>query len=100
MDDPISESESSENEDDDDNPYEDDYNIEAAASPSKEPELVPMTFMETKQGAKTFHFAKVLADSGGTRSSIARSSIPADCQIRSKDKPLSAVTSAGTMDHF
>jgi Reverse transcriptase (RNA-dependent DNA polymerase)./Integrase core domain. len=67
---------------------------------NKEPELVPMTFAEAKQQGKTFHLSKVLADSGGTRSSIARSSIPSGCEIRKKDKPFSAVTSAGTMDHY
>ena len=99
-DDPTSENESEVEEYDDDNPYNDDYNIESTSISYKEPELVPMTFAEAKQEVKTFHLSKVLADSGGTRSSIARSSIPNDCKIYRKDKPFSAVTSAGTMDHY
>jgi hypothetical protein len=60
-----------------------------------------MTFLETKQGIKPFYLDKVLMDLGGTRSSIACSTIPVDCQIHCIDKPFSAVTSAGTnMDHF
>lgn len=98
--DPTSDCEPNEDDDKEENPYEDVYNIESSTLPSKEPELVPMTFAEAKQGNKTFHFSKVLSDSGGTRSSIARSSIPVDCRIHSKDKPFSAVTAAGTMDHY
>jgi hypothetical protein len=102
-DDPESESESepeSEYDSDSDNPYDDDFNTEHHPSDPKDPELVPMTFMEGKQNNKTFHLSKVLADSGGTRSSIARTSIPKDCEIHRKERPFSAVTSAGTMDHF
>jgi Reverse transcriptase (RNA-dependent DNA polymerase). len=99
-DDPNSESESEAEEYEDDNPYDDDYNVESDSHSDKEPELVPMTFAETKQQNQTFHLSKVLADSGGTRSSIARSSIPNGCKICRKEKPFSAITSAGAMDHF
>jgi hypothetical protein len=98
--DPMSEDESIGNESEDDNLYDDDYNIDSDPAANKEPELVPMTFAEAKQQGKTFHLSKVSADSGGMRSSIARSSIPSGCEIRKKDKPFSAVTSAGTMDHY
>jgi hypothetical protein len=102
-DEPESESESepeSAYDSDSDNPYDDDFNTEHHPSDPKELKLVPMTSMEGKKNNKTFRLSKVLADWGGTHSSIALTSIPKDCEIHCKEKPFSAVTSAGTKDHF
>jgi hypothetical protein len=100
-DDPNSESESEVEEYEDDNPYDHDYNIDSSGPRSdKEPELIPMTFAETKQQNKPFHLSKVLADSGGNRSSIARSSFQNCFKVCLKDKLFSAITLAGAMDQY
>jgi hypothetical protein len=58
-----------------------------------------MTCLEAKQESSKFYFSKVLLDSGGTRTSIARSSIPSSCKIFKKNEPYVAFTSAGLTNH-
>jgi hypothetical protein len=83
----------------DPNPYDNNYNAEPVIRQDQGPELVPMICLEAKQDSSKFYFSKVLLDSGGSRTSIARSSIPSSCKIYRKKDPYIAFTSAGLTNH-
>jgi hypothetical protein len=82
---------------DSDNPYNDEYNQESIQD--VQDQLVPMTCIQTKQEEKSFYLSKTLLDSGGTRSSIARSKLPKGCKVIKKNTPYSAFSAGGVTHH-